>query len=95
MHRQSFLFPSSRRTPGPRLATSEHAESLDPDFRRDDGRKNEFNALIIAKMATKPPCLEWLNDRTYDQSRQIDAIDPMLTSARAVATLDTWQELGR
>jgi hypothetical protein len=33
----SFFFPSSRRTPGPRLATSERAESLGPDFRRDDG----------------------------------------------------------
>ncbi len=32
----SFFFPSSRRTPGPRLSTSTHAESLGPDFRRDD-----------------------------------------------------------
>jgi hypothetical protein len=30
-------FPSSRRPPGPRLATSTYAKSLGPDFRRDDG----------------------------------------------------------
>ena len=33
----AILLPSSRRTPGPRLSASTHAESLGPDFRRDDG----------------------------------------------------------
>ena len=32
----SFSLPSSRRTPGPRLSTGTQAESLGPDFRRDD-----------------------------------------------------------
>jgi hypothetical protein len=32
----SFSLPSSRRTPGPRLSTRTHAESLGPDLRRDD-----------------------------------------------------------
>ena len=45
--------PSSRRTPGPRLSTVTQAESLGPDFRRDDGRNNEINAMIVAKMAAK------------------------------------------
>ena len=42
--------PSSRRKSGPRLSACSLVASLGPGVRRDDGRKNEFNALIIAKM---------------------------------------------
>jgi hypothetical protein len=48
-----FIFSSSRRTSGPRLSACVPVESLGPGFRRDDGIRNEFNALIAATMAAK------------------------------------------
>jgi simple sugar transport system ATP-binding protein len=46
-------FPSSRRTPGPRLSTSTQAESLGPNFHRDDGRKNERETVLRLSGITK------------------------------------------
>ncbi len=52
--------PSSRRKPGPRLATSDHAESLGPDFRRgDDKGANSLPASGTLHGSTGPVKTIW------------------------------------
>ena len=48
-----FKFLSSRRKPGPRLSTNTHAESLGPDFHRDDGSKKERETVLRLSGITK------------------------------------------
>jgi hypothetical protein len=73
-----FIFSSSRRTSGPKLSECVLVDSLGPGFRRDDGRKNEFNTLIAATTATKI-----CESDSVSRERTTTTATPMLTTPSA------------